>query len=133
MTGTIPDLWPASLEVVQVVPPVAILRQQGALLGQRTQNLVYGEVHASEASENQFHFDFDLMAPVLGEYRYRLFSIRHGLSLYPVEILTAESETPLRAADQPQFLDRLRSVLASAETQRVVGALLAQSKAWESP
>jgi hypothetical protein len=133
MVGPIPDLWPESLEIINVVPPVAILRQQGALLGERTQNLVFGEVHPSEVSENQFEYDFDLMAPVLGEYRYRLFSIRHGLSLYPVEILLGGTETPLRAASKEQFIEHLRSVLSSHETQRVVGALLAQSKAWSNP
>ena len=40
MADTIPDLWPDNVGTTELVPPVTILRQQAALLGTKTQNLV---------------------------------------------------------------------------------------------
>lgn len=140
------DLWPSNLEAVKVVPPAAILRQQAALLAQKTQGLVTASVQPSSRTVRVEAFpllgqqppppapdavehDFYLTSPALGDYRYRLLSIRHGaVALYPVEIHSGASGAPLVAASEDQFVEMLRTVFNSEETKRVVGSLLAQSK-----
>ena len=43
-TATIPDLWPTDFGVGTEPTPSTILRQQGYILGERTKDVVYGEV-----------------------------------------------------------------------------------------
>ena len=88
------SLWPEDIAITEgQVPPVAILKEQGSLLGQRTKNLVTGRVTTDQeagteedrGSRHAFRYGFDLVAPALG-YRYRLFSISHGVDFYPLTI-----------------------------------------------
>ncbi|NJM27682.1 MAG: hypothetical protein HC856_04560 [Pseudanabaena sp. RU_4_16] len=45
MTDTkIESLWPDDFGPIEVIPPVAILRQQAYILGQKTRNILEGEV-----------------------------------------------------------------------------------------
>jgi hypothetical protein len=81
------DLWPGEIENVEVKAPVVILREQAALLGSKTKNIVEAKITKYPLSivKRDFQFGFFLRAPALSGYTYSLFSIAHDISLYPVD------------------------------------------------
>jgi hypothetical protein len=126
MAEAIPDLWP-EIEQSQVVPPVAILREQAAALGRKTNYLLEGRVR-TWIDGTRFVHTFSIVAPSLDDYSYELFSIEHGADQYPVtrrgaNRLASEINTG------KDLMEYVRSVLNSDETKKVVGSLLAQVKA----
>jgi hypothetical protein len=129
MTQPIPDLWP-EIDQSQVVPPVAILREQAALLGKKTNHLLEGRVDTRSTPDGRFVHSFYIVAPTLDDYTYKLFEIEHDADQYPV----ATTEPGVggiyeQSASEQQLLDHVRRVLNSEKTKRVVGSLLAQVKA----
>jgi len=148
------DLWPKDIDIVNVTPPVAILREQAAVLGNKTKNLVLGEVTPAvgETSE-KFLYAFFIVGPVLGGYRYRLLTIRYPVEMYPVEIflepeilthvraelavqvsdnallqLLGDLTSPaLSAKSEEEFKAVLKAVFDSPKTRRVIEAIIAQS------
>lgn len=135
------NLWPDDISVTEQVPPVAILKEQGSLLGQRTKNLVEGRVSAADAegpgfSDQDFCYEFDLVAPALG-YRYQLFRIQHGVDFYPlgidwdspdnVSISNLHGEAGIE--NEEKFLEALEIIFSSEKTRKVIGSLIAQSRA----
>lgn len=141
------DLWPDGLEPGTTRTPVSILREQAALLGQKTNNLVVARVstytvtgpvldlrrpgqHVSDIeSPGQFGYTLKLVAPALDNYTFRLFTIEHGMDLYPVKLRFGLAEQKeYEAASEEQFIAVLKEVLSSPETKRVIQTLLAQSE-----
>ncbi|MCX7015722.1 MAG: hypothetical protein NTW86_24745, partial [Candidatus Sumerlaeota bacterium] len=79
------DLWPDKIGTELPKPPVQIVKEQAALLGERTRNVVCAEVLPVETeTPYEFSYGFFIVGPALGNYRYRLFSILHDIDLYPV-------------------------------------------------
>lgn len=150
MAQPIPDLWP-EIEQSREVPPVAILREQAALLGKKTNHLLEGRVGTAVTPEGRFVHSFYIVAPALDDYTYKLFEIEHGANPYPVEAAGLERPGalphvgPACEADEVEFmspvnigvsleseqelLDHIRKILNSDGTKRVIGNLLAQIKA----
>ena len=126
MAQPIPDLWP-DIEQSQVVPPVAILREQAALLGKKTNHLLEGRVVSTNTGYGGFVHSFYIVAPTLDDYEYKLFQIEHGVNLYPVD---TNGEPPRYSkavlASEQDLLDYIRRILNSDDTKRVIGSLLAQ-------
>ena len=136
------DLWAEDIGITTVKTPVAILKEQASLLGRKTQNLVIGEVISSsqEAEEPRITQRFNIKAPALGNYRYNLFSISHGIDVYPLAMsvensivselfnsnLISGSHNPRIIRSEEEFLDILNKILKSKRTKQVVHALLAQ-------
>jgi hypothetical protein len=101
-----------------------------------------------------------LVAPALGNYRYTVVSISHGIGLYPVWIFNHLSprpvplqaypvdkeeqalahtgeiplppEAPPRADSEDELKKELRIILSSPEMKRVIETLIAQSEALSS-
>ncbi len=84
------DLWPDQLDAFNLKAPVAILREQATLLGQKTKNLVQAEVENGTNVNGDFTYHFFIVAPTLNNYHYRLFTIEHKITLYPVQIYLGE-------------------------------------------
>lgn len=146
------DLWPEDITKVTVIAPVAILKEQAAMLGEKTQHLVEAEVetiaYPSRRYQCDFGYTFDIVAPLLA-YRYRLFSIYYGVSMYPVEVDLEEEmkkdvttkltdykeskktgwEKLIQADSKNEFLTILKEIFASTKTKQVIQAILAQSGA----
>lgn len=132
MGDAIPDLWP-DVEQSQVIPPVAILREQAAALGKKTKYLLQGRVDTTITDGGRFRHRFYVVAPALDEYSYELFWIEHGADQYPVEapglpkgVLGHITE---KIESERDLLEYIREVLNSEKTKKVVGSLLAQVKA----
>jgi hypothetical protein len=119
------DFWPDDIGTTDLLTPLAILREQSAALGPKTNNLVTGEVVTSASGGNFIH-RLNLDAPALG-YRYELLQVLHQIQLYPVWGSFAGKSTKLD--DEAAFREWLRAVLSSDETKRIVRALIAQSQA----
>ena len=132
------DLWPDELATAERQSPVAILRTQAALLGRKTNSLIVARVvtqpvlaalTSRDTGAKQFVYTFQLVAPALGGYTYDLFSIAHGINMYPVELRFHAAEgQPFLAVSEEEFIGHVRLVLSAPETKRVIGALLAQSQ-----
>ena len=137
MADPLADLWPPELADNSLVAPVTIMRQQASALSKRTRNLVQGKVRSWTRDET-FHslladdpvpdgdliHSFQLVVPALDQYSYGLFEVRHGPRLYPLAA-SVEGKTA-KIDSQDEFVEWLKQVLGSAETKRVVSALLAQ-------
>ena len=133
MASTIPDLWP-DLEQSQVIPPVAILREQAAALGRKTNYLLEGQVRTANVGEGKFRHTFLIVAPALDNYTYDLFWIEHGADQYPVEVPSLTLKEHMLSdtktiQSQDELVDYIRQVLNSGKTKKVVSSLLAQVKA----
>lgn len=123
------NLWPEDFGMISSVPPVTILRQQAAMLGRRTQNILTADVRTGENFEDELVHRFYLVAPALGDYRYQLFLVRHpAVSIYPATVWFSNSEKE-ETPDETSLRDVLKRIFASDETRRIVQSLIAQSMA----
>jgi hypothetical protein len=132
------NLWPEDIAVTDVVAPVTILKEQASLLGERTKNLVEGSVVTPGTVrgvdfmlKNRFSYGFDLVAPALNNYRYRLFSISHGVEFYPLTINGSEALTSdeFHVNNEEEFLKALEAIFSSDKTKGIISSLIAQSRA----
>ena len=123
-------------EVVQT--PVSIMREQAALLGQQTKNLVKARVVTRVSpidAPGQFIHSFNLVVPTLDNYTYELFGVSHPVDLYPVKtppptlagrLLATASGQQCELKTEDEFVSWLRERLSSPETKKIIGNLLAQ-------
>ncbi len=149
------DLWPEDIVISaeKLKAPVTILKEQASLLGKKTQNLVEAIVRTNERMQapERFAYDFYLVAPALSAYRYRLFTIMHGIQLYPVNVyvdrdMAAEiapgrvgredmpmifsgipgEQRELLAKSEEELLEILKKIFGAKKTKQIIQALLAQ-------
>ncbi len=133
------DLWPKTFGESTVKAPVFFLKQQAALLGAKTQNVVVAEVTQGGSSAPAFRYQFLLVAPALSMYKFELFAITYGLDLYPVtfmlesrllrELYPSDKITSLRVENQDEFLGVLEVILRAERTKTAIQALIVQSRA----
>ena len=131
------DFWPAEIVETTAKPPVAILKEQAAFLGQKTRNVVIASVSAAPQNE-WIQYSFVIEAPALGGYKYRLFTMRQDLiRLYPLHVtaeLEAESGQVLNRSfkieNEEQLLGHLKKILTNPRTLKAVQSMLAQSAAF---
>ncbi len=136
------DLWPASIEVTKTTAPVTILRQQAAMLGKKTKNLIEAEVVNADQVVGDFDFgyNFYIVAPALNNYRFLLLRTLHNVELYPLYIETGDdifkeisqkfnalNNIYIKVESEEEFLEVLRAIFNSSKTKRVLSAILAQS------
>lgn len=115
-----PDFW-GDLAPAGVRTPLSILREQAALLGTKTKNLVEATV-TTRTDDDLFVHYFNLIVPALDNYTYGLFAISHAIDLYPVRVRSRGLSLPSEEA----FLDWLQQELSSDKTRRIVTNLLSQ-------
>lgn len=116
------DFWGEIGPAEPVRAPVAILREQAALLGTKTQNVVEARVSTSVASGNLYH-SFDLVVPALGGYTYQLFVIAAGAGPYPITLVRTDD----KFQTEQEFTSWLKTKLSSPETKKIIANLLAQA------
>jgi hypothetical protein len=134
------DLWPdeittdGGLEV-----PTVLLKEQAALLGQKTKNLVEAEVQSLPeiTKKGSFIDGFSITSPTLN-YRYPLFQVNYPLELYPALVVWEGYEsgydemvgtTPARRVKSKEELQfALQEIFSAERTVRMVQALKARSR-----
>lgn len=115
------DLWPVNIAESKLVTPVSILREQAELLGEKTKQLVRGEVDTQAVGSMLVH-RFNVVAPTLN-YRYELFTVQHTVKFYPLTVKSAQVE---QVANEEEFKARLKTLFADQHTINVVHSILAQ-------
>jgi hypothetical protein len=130
-TATIPDLWPTDFGVGSEPTPSTILRQQGYILGERTKDVVYGEVEWKQEELGKFRHTLYLTAPYL-KLRQPVLFVQHGLTPYPAEVaqLTQHGGEHRRqkVESSAEFMTLVRDILASPHIVQLVGSLIAQAR-----
>jgi len=132
------DLWPNDLAPAAVKSPLAILKEQGVALGEKTRGLVTGSVsQIPSGADPRFTYKFYIESAPL-RYRYDLFMVNQPVELYPVEVLLNgdlaeellhQERGRLTANDEEEFLEILKRIFNAEKTRKVVSALLAQVNA----
>lgn len=118
------DLWPDNIAETTMVTPVSILKEQAALLGEKTKQLVKGEV-VTETTGKMLSHRFFVVAPTLN-YRYELFSASHGITFYPITVFFFN---PAPVNSEEDLKAKLKEILSSQHTLNVVHSILAQVRA----
>ncbi len=131
MSTTILSLWPQDLAPTAERTPLTILKEQAAQLGVATKNLLVGQVTTQshlDGNEPYFNHWFNIVAPALDRYAYQLLTVSHRMDLYPLTINFHATKPPTltKVTSEAEFVAYLQQVFASAETRRIIGALLAQ-------
>jgi hypothetical protein len=119
------DLWPANIADSRLTTPVAILKEQAALLGEKTKQLVKGEV-VTQTTGNLFVHHFYLVAPTLN-YKYELFTVSHVINFYPLTLRQTSQNVSIM--NEEDFKEKLKEILSSQHTLNVVHSILAQVRA----
>ena len=119
------DLWPSNIADANLVTPLSILKEQAALLGEKTRQLVKGEV-TTQTTGSLFVHSFCLLAPTVG-YRYELFRVTHYVSFYPLNVIYLNDTKPLRT--EAEFKDKLKEIFSATHTVNTVQSILSQLRA----
>lgn len=133
------DMWPAEIEVPPLTP-LEILTRQAVRLGERTKGMLRAEVVSTEdirfdreepAGMDAVH-RFEIIAPVLNNYRYQLIRCHHDLEfVYPVQVVWGDppegaiSDWDI-ANTEAEFNEFVRKQLNSKRTVSVLQSLLAR-------
>jgi hypothetical protein len=129
------DLWGEIEYLLDIKAPTEILREQAQLLGKKTKGQLIGKISKHPlTTDESFFYDFFINAPSLNNYSYKLFTIKHGVELYPVSILTSgfekdEGVSYGECKDPESFESKLELIFSSPETKDVIKRLLAQTRA----
>jgi hypothetical protein len=119
------DLWPDDIGDATFRTPLSFLKEQASFLGQKTQQLVKAEVE-SEPSGNDFLHIFSIVSPSFNNYRYELFRLKHGVTLYPAVLYW--NRIPYDIPDEKSLKDKLKTILTDTKTKNIVNSLLSQLK-----
>ena len=98
------DLWPSTIGERVDDSPVSIMRDQAKLLGQKTHNLVEAEVGTGSPQDGNFIYHFYIVAPTVNDYHFRLFTVEHGIEMYPLTIYVDEPLGLELGANIPQTI-----------------------------
>lgn len=128
------DLWPVDLDAADIQMPIEILRQQASFLQQRTDYSLRAEVDTQQAravidgeTVDALVHRFVVIAPLLGDYRFELLRVAHGLTGYPCKVSQGKNAS-LDVDDDTSFRGALQKIFGSNEVKNVVSSLLAQSR-----
>jgi len=158
MASPIPDLWPEQIAETTEVSPVSILNGQAALLGEKTQGFVEGEVtyakippmsplsrddswgylsaigelheipKAIALKEPTLVYSFYVKAPALDNYRFLLLTVLHGHKYYPSVLSYMITNESVRADSKDDFLHWLGEFLSRQETVSLIQSLREQAR-----
>jgi hypothetical protein len=122
--------WAIPQELGLPRPPVSFLNEQAAALGESTRGTLLGVVRSGQVYHAKFTYTLEINVPILNNYRYSVLAITHGLvPMYPILLRSDVTNETEEIENEEKFIEALRKILSSTEMQRVVGVLLAQTRA----
>ena len=133
------DLWPDEIKSIEVVSPVTIIKEQGKILGRKTNNIVVGEVKTlnSRPISYDFGYSFSLVSSPLN-YQYQLFKFYFTIDNYPVFISVDDSikiekfkdlsNELIEVQSEEELMKILKKIFSATKTLKVITGLLAQSQ-----
>jgi hypothetical protein len=129
----ITNLWP-DFTAEKVRTPKTVLKEQAALLGEKTKNLILGEVTTDKIPNSNgkevISEELYLVVPSLGNYRYKLVELYHEPALvYPLYKgwNLVDGLNPLEINDEADLTKYLSSVFTDKKTKTIIQSLLAQA------
>lgn len=129
MTST--SLWGKFESAVPERTPTTILREQAKALEKMTKGILSGEV--SVVGKGQFfEIELSIVATAINNYRFDVVRVVHDPKLYPLQVRPAwdyYNQAVRTCQNQEEFEEALGSILQSDEVVKVIGALIAQSRA----
>ncbi len=107
------DLWPDEIEYTQIISPVTIIKEQGKILGRKTNNVVVGEVKPFKSphpNDFPFIYTFILVCSSIN-YEYELFKFGFSIEMYPFKIVLDNSiaNDPFLSHRNPEIIRLSRS------------------------
>jgi hypothetical protein len=125
------DLWGDLPEVQEIVHPRTILKEQAALLAERTQGVLHGEVRLHREKNSVYdadsRLDFTIICPSLQNYRYDVLSVHYRVvDIFPATIINL-ADPPAQAIaikDIDEFKQAVKGILQSNRVRTAVAALL---------
>ncbi|NJN94856.1 MAG: hypothetical protein HC875_12540 [Anaerolineales bacterium] len=123
------SLWPDEISVIEEVPPVSIFKEQAALLGEKTRNLVIAKVDTTISNRKRRFYDiFYLVAPILDNYRFELFRGSRDIeTFYPIQITSDTLEVDKEAMSEGELLKVLSDIFVHPKTIKIIQSMLVQS------
>ncbi len=120
------SLWP-EFRAPEVIPPVAILREQAGYLAHETNRLVEAEVVTMAGPDDVLLIhDLVLRVRALGDYSRSLLQVYQKASAYPVQVRGAGQ---LRTCENPDDYRRvLKDVFEHPDTTSLIETLLDVAK-----
>lgn len=131
-----PNLWPGDLGRQRVSTPLAVMRKQARQLAKLSDGWLNAEVRTSGSGSNALlQHGFVILVPCLGEIEFPLFSVRHGMMLYPLTISTNQyiTNAGYECFDEEEFLEALREILGADATRRIITSLISQAEDSQEP
>jgi hypothetical protein len=111
----------------ELVPPVAVLREQAGLLTQATEGVIQGTVE-SEQSGRYTELTLSAVVPAMDNYSVGLLSVRHDVLLYPATVSGSWTDKGARRCSTKEELEEhVVATLSEEGTQKVVASLFAQA------
>jgi hypothetical protein len=127
MADATENYWPAEIIDAADPEPVAILKEQAALLGGRTKKAVEAVVKTSTEDGTAYHSLY-LKADALGDYLYKLLEIAHPVigrvGDYPITVQSSAGGTPKSISSEEEFREWLRTQLSSDYVRTAISNLL---------
>lgn len=139
------DLWPEDIDIDGQITPLSILKEQASLLGEKTRNLVKASVNTRVSTEGRplgisetIYYDFDIVAPLLNNYRFRLFTAAQDImKIYPISIVLGEKlareiyghkegRMSIRIDNEESLLAELERILSSESTKNIIRTFSSQ-------
>lgn len=143
------SFWPEQFDESGPPSPKGMFEEQGKLLARITGGLAYAEVEELDEMSairsglpNDFKYSFDLRGKLIPNYRFRVLSFAHDITMYPVKFdvdqsiageLDLKFDNPFKRSVlelvSPDELEPfVKSVLGSDRVSKVVSAILRLSK-----
>ena len=126
------DLWPKFNLESSSKTPKSILNQQAELFSSKTNNILNAYLIPFTSNDPKvIGFNFDIVAPALGNYKYRLLRMDYFIDkFFPVDLYHYEG-TNIINSYKPSNVEELEEALSKifnhSKTKQIVESLFAQS------
>lgn len=122
------NFWPSEIGTQKMVVPKTMLVEQANFFNEMTKNRLVAKVNTRRVSSRMdgFVHEFDIVVPTLGNYTFTLFSVKHDLGIYPLEIDFDLAGTEYPKVGEKEFESTLKEILTSKKTIDTINGLMAQ-------
>ena len=123
------DFWPDDIKPDDMDAPVKILKENAASLYDLTNGVLRAHIKTRYMRDEMRH-SLEIVSSRMDDYSYELLKVSHELDMYPLTIIHWNSEgdtVEVEAEDEKEFVQALKTILSSKETNEILGKLLAQS------
>lgn len=124
------NLWP-DFTVEKTRTPRFILKEQAGYLMAKTKNVLSAEVRTRQ-EHGQMEQNFYVVAPALNNYRYKLLSVVHDISYYPLTVSSQiygefEGQMEITVGGEDEFMKAIHTIFQHPDTARIISSLYSQS------